>query len=131
MVGFHEHKKQDDKRIIEETIGKEDTFVSEFTQDFSKYKLPRLTLLKDPGKKNKNMNNIAAANDSGRKLIEILDEFGVKATLVATHIGPSVTKFEVKPDLGVRVNKISNLQNDIKMALAAKDIRIEAPILEI
>ena len=128
VVGFHEHKKQDDKRIIEETIGKEDTFVSEFTQDFSKYKLPRLTLLKDPGKKNKNMNNIAAANDSGRKLIEILDEFGVKATLVATHIGPSVTKFEVKPDLGVRVNKISNLQNDIKMALAAKDIRIEAPI---
>ena len=47
---------------------------------------------------------------------------------MATHIGPAVTKFEVKPDLGVRVNKISNLQYDIKMALAAKDIRIEAPI---
>lgn len=60
--------------------------------------------------------------------MEILEEFGVKATLTATHIGPSVTKFEVKPDLGVRVNKISNLQHDIKMALAAKDIRIEAPI---
>lgn len=44
------------------------------------------------------------------------------------HIGPSVTKFEIKPELGVRVNKISNLQNDIKMGLAAKDIRIEAPI---
>ena len=64
----------------------------------------------------------------GRQLIEILDQFGVKATLVATHIGPAVTKFEVKPDLGVRVNKISNLQYDIKMALAAKDIRIEVPI---
>lgn len=128
VVGFHEKKKQEDKRIIEETIGEKDAFVSEFIQDFSKYKLPRLTLLGDPGRKNKNLNNVNAANDAGRKLIEILDEFGVKATLVATHIGPSVTKFEVKPDLGVRVNKISNLQNDIKMALAAKDIRIEAPI---
>ncbi|WP_416325313.1 DNA translocase FtsK [[Eubacterium] hominis] len=128
VVGFHEKKKREDKRIIEETIGQEDTFVSSFTQDYSKYKLPRLTLLADPGKKSKNLNNVNAANDAGRMLIEILDEFGVKATLVATHIGPSVTKFEVKPDLGVRVNKISNLQNDIKMALAAKDIRIEAPI---
>ena len=57
-----------------------------------------------------------------------MEQFGVKATLVGTHIGPSITKFEVRPDLGVRVNKISNLQYDIKMALAAKDIRIEAPI---
>lgn len=127
-IGFKEKKKPENQRIIEETIGMEDTFASKFTQDFSKYKLPRLTLLKDPGKKGKSVHNVNAANESGRKLIEILDEFGVKATLVATHIGPSVTKFEVKPDLGVRVNKISNLQNDIKMALAAKDIRIEAPI---
>ena len=79
-------------------------------------------------KKGESRTNIEAANESGRQLIEILDQFGVKATLVATHIGPAVTKFEVKPDLGVRVNKISNLQYDIKMALAAKDIRIEAPI---
>lgn len=134
VIGFQDKKLpvdekiREDKRIIEETIGHEDTFVSAYTEDYSKYKLPRLTLLVDPGKKGKSMNNVNAANESGRKLIEILDEFGVKATLVATHIGPSVTKFEVKPDLGVRVNKISNLQNDIKMALAAKDIRIEAPI---
>ena len=53
----------------------------------------------------------------------------MEAKLVQIHIGPSVTKFEIKPELGVRVNKISNLQNDIKMGLAAKDIRIEAPIL--
>lgn len=128
VIGFHEKKQQEDKKIVEEVIGKEDTFISAYTEDYSKYRLPRLTLLNDPGKKGKSVNNVNAANESGRKLIEILDEFGVKATLVATHIGPSVTKFEVKPDLGVRVNKISNLQNDIKMALAAKDIRIEAPI---
>lgn len=124
----HAHKEAENKRIIEDTIGGEDTFVSSFQEDWSKYKLPRLTLLKDAGKKSRSTANVSAANDAGRQLIEILDQFGVKATLVATHIGPAVTKFEVKPDLGVRVNKISNLQYDIKMALAAKDIRIEAPI---
>lgn len=121
-------KKQENKRIIEETIGTEDTFVSSFEEDYSRYKLPRVSLLKDPGKQGKSVSNVNAANESGRRLIEILDQFGVKATLIATHIGPAVTKFEIKPDLGVRVNKISNLQYDIKMALAAKDIRIEAPI---
>ncbi|MCR0199370.1 DNA translocase FtsK [[Clostridium] innocuum] len=121
-------KEAENKRIIEDTIGGEDTFMSSFQEDWSKYKLPRLTLLKDAGKKSRSTANVSAANDAGRQLIEILDQFGVKATLVATHIGPAVTKFEVKPDLGVRVNKISNLQYDIKMALAAKDIRIEAPI---
>lgn len=123
-----QQKKAEDKRIIEQTIGGKDSFVSHFEQDYTNYKLPRLSLLKDAGKKNRSMANVNAANDSGHRLIEILDQFGVKATLVATHIGPAVTKFEIKPDLGVRVNKISNLQYDIKMALAAKDIRIEAPI---
>lgn len=118
----------EDQRIINETIGYEDDFTSSYVEDYTNYKLPRLTLLKDVGKKSKSLTNINAANESGRRLIEILDQFGVKATLIATHIGPAVTKFEVKPDLGVRVNKISNLQYDIKMALAAKDIRIEAPI---
>lgn len=132
VVGLHpdkaEIKKQENKRIIEETIGTKDTFTSSFEEDYSRYKLPRISLLKDLGKKGKSVSNVNAANESGRRLIEILDQFGVKASLIATHIGPAVTKFEVKPDLGVRVNKISNLQYDIKMALAAKDIRIEAPI---
>lgn len=103
-------------------------FISSFHEDYTNYQLPSIQLLKDVGKKNKSRVNVDAANEAGRRLIEILDQFHVKATLVATHIGPAVTKFELKPDLGVRVNKISNLQYDIKMALAAKDIRIEAPI---
>lgn len=132
-VGFpSEHpsqmKKTENQRVVEAVIGREDTFVSAYTEDYSQYKLPRISLLNDNGKKGRSTTNVTAANQSGRQLIEILDQFGVKATLIATHIGPAVTKFEVKPDLGVRVNKISNLQYDIKMALAAKDIRIEAPI---
>lgn len=118
----------ENQRIIEQEINGKDTFVSSFKEDWKNYQLPKLSLLNDTGKKSRSMTNVNAANEAGRRLIEILDQFGVKATLVATHIGPAVTKFEVKPDLGVRVNKISNLQYDIKMALAAKDIRIEAPI---
>lgn len=121
-------QKSDNQRIVETVIGQDDTFVSSFEEDYSQYKLPRISLLNDSGKKGRSTTNVTAANQSGRQLIEILDQFGVKATLVATHIGPAVTKFEVKPDLGVRVNKISNLQYDIKMALAAKELRIEAPI---
>lgn len=120
--------KSEKQKIIEQTIEKEDKFVSKFEIDYSKYRLPKLNLLKDTGKKGKSSVNVNAANESGKRLMEILDEFGVHASLTAIHVGPSVTKFEVKPDLGVRVNKISNLQHDIKMALAAKDIRIEAPI---
>lgn len=130
QVGFSKkaEKQTEDEQVIASILQAEDTFVSQFKEDYSSYRLPRITLLKEISKRGKNMGNVKAANDAGRRLIEILDQFGVRATLLATHIGPSVTKFEIKPDLGVRVNKISNLQYDIKMALAAKDIRIEAPI---
>ena len=74
-------KEAENKRIIEDTIGGEDTFVSSFQEDWSKYKLPRLTLLKDAGKKSRSTANVSAANDAGRQLIEILDQFGVKAPI--------------------------------------------------
>ena len=128
LVSKQPEQRSEEQKVIDEIIGKEDTFTSQFTENWKHYKLPRLTMLTDFGKKTKSIVNARAANENGQRLIEILDEFGVRASLIATHIGPSVTKFEVKPDLGVRVNKISNLQYDIKMALAAKDIRIEAPI---
>lgn len=99
-----------------------------FMVDSSKYRLPSMSLLAASSKGTTSMNNKKAAIEAGNKLLLLLEQFGVKATLIDTHIGPSVTKFELKPDLGVKVSKISNLQNDIKMALAAKDIRIEAPI---
>lgn len=101
---------------------------NKFITDFKNYRLPSIRLLNLPDRKNKSGVNSSAAHDSGKQLVYILEQFGVKVTLVDTHIGPSVTKFELRPENGVRVNKISNLQQDIKMGLAAKDIRIEAPI---
>ncbi|MFV0255695.1 MAG: DNA translocase FtsK, partial [Erysipelotrichaceae bacterium] len=91
------------------------------------YVLPPMSLLKNPIINRGNENNEAAIK-KGKFLIEILANFGIDAELVDTHIGPSVTKFEIKPAVGVKVSKISNLADDIKMALAAKDVRIEAPI---
>ena len=57
-----------------------------------------------------------------------LKNFNVGAEVVNVTQGPSVTRFEVQPEPGVKVNKITNLSDDIKLSLAARDIRIEAPI---
>lgn len=103
-------------------------YIADEEQAYANYRLPRLSILNEVPRRTKNNANAQHAKQQGQKLIEILHEFGVNATLVQIHIGPSVTKFEIRPELGVRVNRISNLQYDIKMALAAKDIRIEAPI---
>ena len=72
--------------------------------------------------------NKTSAALKGEKVIEILHNFGIEATLLNTYIGPSVTKFEIKPDSSVKINKIMAISDNIKMELAAKDIRIEAPI---
>lgn len=92
------------------------------------YTLPPLTLLDEVVVKKGSNANSVAANAKGKRLIEILGQFGINATLVATHIGPAVTKFEVRPDSNVKISKIANIQDNIKMELQAKDIRIEAPI---
>lgn len=112
--------------VVEKTEPKH--YIRDENSDFKNYKLPKLNVLEDMERKSRSNANTITAKEKGEKLIEILHEFGVEANLIQIHIGPSVTKFEIKPELGVRVNKISNLQNDIKMGLAAKDIRIEAPI---
>ncbi|MGL5540577.1 MAG: DNA translocase FtsK, partial [Erysipelotrichaceae bacterium] len=92
------------------------------------FRLPNVNLLKSQGFTSANTNNISYANENAKKLLQILETFSIKATLSEIHVGPAVTKYELKPELGVKVNRIAALQNDIKMALAAKDIRIEAPI---
>ena len=72
--------------------------------------------------------NKTSAAVKGERVIEILHNFNIEAQLLNTYIGPSVTKFEIKPDSSVKINKIMNISDNIKMELAAKDIRIEAPI---
>lgn len=63
-----------------------------------------------------------------QKLQDTLKSFGVDATVENVNLGPSVTKYELRPAVGVKVSRITNLTDDLALALAAKDIRIEAPI---
>lgn len=91
------------------------------------YRLPPLSLLNNIVNKKQGENKNHAV-DSAERLTNVLNEFGVHATITNIMIGPSITKYELKLETGTRVNKIMSLQDDIKLALAAKDIRIEAPI---
>ncbi len=92
-----------------------------------KYVFPPLSLL-EKGVKNKNTDSARALKETAVKLQETLATFGVKVTVTDISQGPAVTRFELQPEAGVRVNKIVGLADDIKMNLAASDIRIEAPI---
>ncbi|MCY8970193.1 DNA translocase FtsK [Bacillus atrophaeus] len=91
------------------------------------YQMPSLDLLADPmhtGQQTDKKN----IYENARKLERTFQSFGVKAKVTQVHLGPAVTKYEVYPDVGVKVSKIVNLSDDLALALAAKDIRIEAPI---
>lgn len=120
--------KKEEKSIEEHIDSMPVSYVDTQEDPYVNYRLPRLSILDSVQRKSRTSTNATVAKQQGQKLIDILYEYGVNAKLVQIHIGPSVTKFEIKPELGVRVSKISNLANDIKMALAATDLRIEAPI---
>ncbi|WP_175061912.1 DNA translocase FtsK [Streptococcus salivarius] len=96
-------------------------------KELLQYKLPQIDLFApDKPKSQSKEKNIV------RKNIRILEDtfksFNIDVKVERAEIGPSVTKYEVKPAVGVRVNRISNLADDLALALAAKDVRIEAPI---
>ncbi|MTH51771.1 cell division protein FtsK [Bacillus mangrovi] len=91
------------------------------------YKLPPVSLLKQP-KHNGQAADKKNIYENARKLEKTFQSFGVKAKVTQVHLGPAVTKYEVYPDTGVKVSRIVNLSDDLALALAAKDIRIEAPI---
>lgn len=91
------------------------------------YKLPPLSLLSTKSTNNMTKER-SSANKNAARLTAVLKQFGVNATVENAYIGPTITKYELKLDVGTRVNKILHLQDDIKLALATADIRIEAPI---
>ncbi|MCT2534582.1 DNA translocase FtsK [Aquibacillus koreensis] len=91
------------------------------------YELPSLELLAEPVN-NTQQQERGQIQAVVRKLERTFHSFGVKAKVTKVHVGPAVTKYEIYPDVGVKVSKIVNLHDDLALALAAKDIRIEAPI---
>lgn len=127
--GASEKPHRDDDNIYEESNQEQEmiqpmAFVEVENKD---YKLPPLDLLKAP-KHNSQQADKKNIYENARKLEKTFQSFGVKAKVTQVHLGPAVTKYEVYPDVGVKVSKIVNLSDDLALALAAKDIRIEAPI---
>lgn len=110
---------QNDVASIEEEINLE-------AQKERKYVFPPVSLLKPPG--NKQGDSKQHLQETAQKLQQTLKNFGVNVTITNISCGPSVTRYEIQPEMGVKVSKIVNLADDIKLNLAAADIRIEAPI---
>lgn len=113
---------------IEETEEKEASYTGVTGEEENEsYILPPTTLLTDTPH-----NDQSAEYDSiqanAQKLESTFLSFGVKARVTQVHLGPAVTKYEVLPDIGVKVSRIVSLSDDIALALAASGIRIEAPI---
>lgn len=120
--------KKDSISIQAEEVNKDSAFIQPEESDKAVHHhvFPPVLLLKpgDPAKKD----NRRQLQETAIQLQQILKNFGVNVTVTDVSCGPSVTRYELQPELGVKVSKIVNLADDIKLNLAAADIRIEAPI---
>lgn len=90
------------------------------------YKLPPLSLLDEP-KKTKN-NNQANIESNIQKLEEVLREFGIIGHVVEVTVGPAITQYELELKPGTKLSKLTGINKEISLALAKKDVRIQAPI---
>ena len=113
------HTKEADNNIPEEMD-------IEITSPEKKYVFPPVTLLKQS--ESKQGDTRKQLQETAMKLQQTLKNFGVNVTITNISCGPAVTRYELQPEMGVKVSKIVNLADDIKLNLAAADIRIEAPI---
>ena len=126
-----EHTKRK-ARTSEEEIQKE---IADVVQEMApaaaqpekKYVFPPVDLLK-AGSGKKSANTESQLRETANKLQQTLKTFGVNVTVTNISCGPAVTRYEIQPEMGVKVSKIVGLADDIKLNLAAADIRIEAPI---
>ena len=92
-----------------------------------KYVLPPISLLNNVTKTDTKENEMAIRTNIPI-LIQVLKDFGIEGNVVATHVGPAVTQYELEIKAGTKVSKILGLNREIALALAAKDVRIQAPI---
>ncbi|MGO5732877.1 DNA translocase FtsK [Staphylococcus aureus] len=127
IVNHHQADQQE--QLIEQThnsVESENTIEEAGEVTNVSYVVPPLTLLNQPAKQK--ATSKAEVQRKGQVLENTLKDFGVNAKVTQIKIGPAVTQYEIQPAQGVKVSKIVNLHNDIALALAAKDVRIEAPI---
>lgn len=92
-----------------------------------KWEYPPVSLLSKP-QKSDNKENKSQINQNGPIIVQVLRDFGIEAKVVNANVGPSVTQYELEIKAGTRVNKILSLNRELALNLAAKDVRIQAPI---
>lgn len=109
------------------SVQPEQTAASSGRSGRDRYRFPTPDLLA-PRKKKKGADSDRELKETAQRLEQILGNFGVKVSVTQYSRGPSVTRYELQPEQGVKVSKIVGLADDIKLNLAATDIRIEAPI---
>ncbi len=121
------NKKTDSEQIVKEVQKIEKEVKKPAPQEEDTYVFPSLDLLSRPKAGAKGLSDADLINTAS-KLQETLESFGVKVKMGDVSCGPSVTRYELVPEQGVKVSSITRLSDDIKLSLAASDIRIEAPI---
>lgn len=126
----HTKNKKQSKTDIEDgvrDVAKEIEKVESGEPKEHRYSFPPISLLKK-GNPNATGDSRQHLQEMSKKLQLTLDTFGVNARVTNVTCGPSVTRYEIEPEMGVKVNKIVSLADDIKLNLAVADIRMEAPI---
>ncbi len=109
---------------------KQETPSNSASNKYLNYKLPSINLLEKPATKNKidTKENEATIRDNIKRLEEVLNDFDVLAKVKEVHVGPSITQYELEVKSGTKMSKIKALSSEIALALAATDVRIQAPI---
>lgn len=130
IISNFSSKVEQEKAPVEEKTEQKEPDLEMFQQESFEneiYQLPPVDILA-PAKVTDQSKEYDQIKINAKKLEDTFESFGVKAKITQVHLGPAVTKYEVQPSVGVKVSKIVSLSDDIALALAAKDIRIEAPI---
>lgn len=130
IISNFSSKVEQEKAPVEEKISQKEQDLEMFQQESFEneiYQLPPVDILA-PAKVTDQSKEYDQIKVNAKKLEDTFESFGVKAKITQVHLGPAVTKYEVQPSVGVKVSKIVSLSDDIALALATKDIRIEAPI---
>ena len=119
------HINTDEDNVDNEPIVEENK--NNASNKYLNYKLPSLNLLKTPKKKNIKENEVVI-KDNIKRLEGALEDFDVLSKVREVHVGPSITQYELEVKSGTKMSKIKGLSSEIALALAATDVRIQAPI---
>ncbi len=119
-----EDKERRDRMSVDETVVEE----KKEEEQLPLYVLPSLELLSLPKNKENSTEAIAEMNEKAAKIVNTFKSFGVEVNIKDIYRGPSITRYEIQPGVGVKVSKIRGLEDDIALSLAAQGVRLEAPV---